>query len=131
MFNQEWYKRFNHVSIDEFLKKSQRFKKFDLSSKDIEDAIKSACDFFNIPMPAMIHDLTNVENGQTMYINYNPRSYDDDVLCFNMQQLVDMKVDSKEAFQVAALHTRKAHLERFLSDTANIKRWKCVTDAYR
>ena len=121
MFNQEWYKRFNHVSIDEFLKKSQRFKKFDLSSKDIEDAIKSACDFFNIPMPAMIHDLTNLENGQSMFINYNPRSYDDDVLCFNMQQLIDMKVDSKEAFQVAVLHIQKEHLERFLSDTVNIK----------
>lgn len=107
--------------MGDFLKRCRRFNKFGLSQKDIEDAIKSACDFFNNPMPAMIHDLTNVENGQTMFINYNPRSYDDDVLCFNMQQLIDMKVDSKEAFQVAALHIQKVRLDRFLSDMANIK----------
>lgn len=104
MFNQEWYKRFNHVSIDEFLKKSQRFKKFDLSSKEVEEAIRSACDFFHIPMPQMIQDLTNVQNGQTMFVNWHPGLYEDDVLCFNMQQLVDMKVDSKEAFSLVMTH---------------------------
>ena len=88
--------QFNYTSMDEFLKKSQRFKKFGLSPKDIEETIKSACDFFNIPMPRMIQDLTNVHNGQTMFVNFDPRTYGDDVLCFNMQQLVDMKVDVKK-----------------------------------
>lgn len=104
IFDQEWYKRFNHISMDEFLKISQRFNKFDLSSKDIEDAIKSACDFFNIPMPRMIQDLTNVQNGQTMFVNWHPGLYEDDVLCYNMQQLVDMKVDSKDAFSLVMTH---------------------------
>ena len=104
IFNQEWYKRFNHVSMDEFLKMSQRFKKFGLSQKDVEEAIKSACDFFNIPMPRMIQDLTNVQNGQTMFVNWHPGLYEDDVLCYNMQQLVDMKVDSKDAFSLVMTH---------------------------
>lgn len=34
--------QFNYTSMDEFLKKSQRFKKFGLTPKDVEDAIKSA-----------------------------------------------------------------------------------------
>lgn len=104
IFNQEWYKRFNHISMDEFLKISRRFNKFDLSLKDVEDAIKSACDFFNIPMPRMIQDLTNVQNGQTMFVNWHPGLYEDDVLCYNMQQLVDMKVDSKDAFSLVMTH---------------------------
>ncbi len=104
IFNQEWFRLFNHTSMDEFLKMGRRFKKFGLTPKDVEDAIKSACDFFHIPMPRMIQDLTNVQNGQTMFVNFNPASYEDDVLCFNMQQLVDMKVDSKEAFSLVMTH---------------------------
>lgn len=104
IFNQEWYKRFNHVSMDKFLKMIQRFKKFDLTPKDVEDAIQSACDFFHIPMPRMIQDLTNVQNGQTMFVNWYPGLYEDDVLCYNMQQLVDMKVDSKDAFSLVMTH---------------------------
>jgi hypothetical protein len=33
-----------------------------------------------------------------MFFNWNRSSYEDDVLCFNMQLLVDLKVDGKEAF---------------------------------
>lgn len=104
IFDQDWYRRFNHTFMDEFLKMSQRFLKFGLSPKDVEEAIKSACDFFNIPMPRMIQDLTNVHNGQTMFVNFNPGTYEDDILCFNMQQLVDMKVDCKEAFSLVMTH---------------------------
>ena len=32
--------------------------------------------------------LTNVQNGQTMFVNWHPGLYEDDVLCYNMQQLV-------------------------------------------
>ena len=68
IFNTEWYKRFNHGSMNEFLALSQRFKRFGLTYEDVYDAIKSACDFFRIPMPRMIQDLTNVHNGQTMFV---------------------------------------------------------------
>lgn len=94
----------NHTSMTEFLRMSGRFGWFGLTHEEIEDAIRSACAFFGIPMPRMIQDLTKVRNGQTMFINYDPASYDDDVLCFNMQQLVDMKVDSKDAFSLVMTH---------------------------
>lgn len=55
-------------------------------------------------MPRMIQDLTNVQNGQTMFVNWDRGSYYDDVLCFNMQQLIDMKVDSKDAFSLVMTH---------------------------
>lgn len=95
---------FTHTSMDEFMRLSQRFRRFGLSDEDIRDAIKSACDFFNIPMPRMIQDLTNAQNGQTMFVNWDRGSYYDDVLCFNMQQLIDMNVDSKEAFSLVMTH---------------------------
>lgn len=92
-------------STDDFLKRcQQRFNRFGLSDSDFNDAIKSACDFFNIPMPRMIQDLTNAQNGQTMFMNWNRGSYYDDVLCFNMQQLINMNVTNKEAFSLGMTH---------------------------
>lgn len=105
IFDNPAFQFFKRPTMDDFLKRcQQRFQRFGLSDADVYEAIKSACDFFNIPMPRMIQDLTNVQNGQTMFVNWDRGSYYDDVLCFNMQQLIDMKVDSKEAFSLVMTH---------------------------
>lgn len=105
IFNHPAFNFFGRPTMDDFLKKcSDRFGQFGLSQADINDAIKQACDFFNIPMPRMIQDLTHVQNGQTMFVNWDSNSFYDDVLCFNMQQLMDMKVDSKSAFSLVMTH---------------------------
>ena len=105
IFDNPAFQFFKRPTMDDFLKRcQQRFQRFGLSDADVHDAIKSACDFFNIPMPRMIQDLTNVQNGQTMFVNWNRGSYYDDVLCFNMQQLINMKVDSKDAFSLVMTH---------------------------
>ena len=105
IFDNPVFQFFKRPTMDDFLKRcQQRFQRFGLSDADVYEAIKSACDFFNIPMPRMIQDLTNVQNGQTMFVNWNRGSYYDDVLCFNMQQLIDMKVDSKDAFSLVMTH---------------------------
>ena len=105
IFDNPAFQFFKLPTMDDFLKRcQQRFQRFGLSDADVHDAIKSACDFFNIPMPRMIQDLTNVQNGQTMFVNWDRGSYYDDVLCFNMQQLIDMKIDSKDAFSLVMTH---------------------------
>ncbi|MCH4155243.1 MAG: hypothetical protein LKF31_02960 [Muribaculaceae bacterium] len=104
IFDNPIFQAFNHVSMDDFLKLSQRYSKFGLTPDEIRDAVKSACDFFNIPMPRLIQDLTNTPGGQTMFVNWDRGSYEDDVICFNMQQLIDMKVDSKDAFSLVITH---------------------------
>lgn len=95
--------RIDSISSDKSIL-NRRLSRFNLSNEDIEDAIKSACDFFNIPMPRIIQDLTNVKFGQTMFVDFNPTSYEDDILCYNMHQLVKMKIDSKEAFSLIMTH---------------------------
>ena len=82
----------------------KKLDRFGLSEADVHDAIKSACDFFNIPMPRAIHDMTDYENGQTMFVNWDKSSYHDDVICFDMRQLVVMNVDSKESFSLVMTH---------------------------
>lgn len=91
-----------------------RYLQFGLTPQDIEEAISSACDFFDIPMPNEVYDLTYVQDGETMFLNYDPESYEDDVLCFNLHQLRDLNVDTKEAFSLIMTH-ECAH--RVLQDT--------------
>ena len=101
IFDNPAFQFLQRPSMEDFLKRcQQRFNRFGLSDADINDAIKSACDFFNIPMPRMIQDLTNDQNGQTMFMNWDRGNYYDDVLCFNMQQLINMNVTNKEAFSL-------------------------------
>lgn len=105
IFDNPAFQFLQRPSMEDFLKRcQQRFNRFGLSDADIKDAIKSACDFFNIPMPRMIQDLTNAQNGQTMFMNWDRGSYYDDVLCFNMQQLINMNVTNKEAFSLVMTH---------------------------
>ena len=82
----------------------KKVSKYGLSQKDVEESIKSACDFFQIPYPRLVQDLTNVPYGQTMFLNWDKNSYDDDVICYNMNQMINMKVDSKEAFSLVMSH---------------------------
>ena len=75
-FNSPLFKAFNkRPTMDEFLALSRRFSRFGLTQDDIRDAIKSACDFFTIPQPRMIQDLTNTPGGQTMFVNWDRGSY--------------------------------------------------------
>ena len=105
IFDNPAFQFLQRLSMEDFLKRcQQRFNRFGLSDTDINDAIKSACDFFNIPMPRMIQDLTNAQNGQTMFMNWDRGSYYDDVLCFNMQQLINMNVTNKEAISLVMTH---------------------------
>ena len=75
IFDNPVFQFFKRPTMDDFLKRcQQRFQRFGLSDADVYEAIKSACDFFNIPMPKMIQDLTNVQNGQTMFVNWDRSS---------------------------------------------------------
>lgn len=104
-FNSPLFKAFNkRQTMDEFIALSERFSRFGLTHDEIMDAIQSACDFFHIPFPRMVQDITNQLNGQTMFVNWDRGSFYDDVLCFNMQQLIDMKVDCKDAFSLVMTH---------------------------
>ena len=49
-------------------------------------------------MSRVIQNFTNVQNAQTMFVNWDRGSYYDEVLCFHMRHLVQLNVNSKEVF---------------------------------
>lgn len=82
----------------------RRFDKFNLTHKEVMEAIRSACDFFRIPYPELIYDLTNSKGGRTMFVNNNSDDMSNDILCYNMDQLIGLNVNSKDSFSLIMTH---------------------------
>lgn len=92
-------------TMDDFIKRAhERFHILHLPVQEITHAIQSACSFFGIPYPNMVYDLTNTKGGQTMFVNKNTTSYNDDILCYNLQQMQELEVSSKDAFSLVMTH---------------------------
>lgn len=75
-----------------------------MTEQEIKDAINSACEFFGIPFPAFIQDLSNFKFGCTMFVNIDPTSLEDDILYYNMNELARLHVGTKEAFSLIMTH---------------------------
>lgn len=75
-----------------------------LTENEIMDAIGSACEFFGISFPAFVQDLSNFSFGSTMFLNIDPTSYEDDILYYDMYELAQLHVGTKEAFSLIMTH---------------------------
>ena len=77
---------------------------YGITEDECERAIKAACDFFGIPMPKAIEDLTFNPEGATMFKNWDRDRYDDDVLCYDLQQLKRLGVNNYTGFTAVFTH---------------------------
>lgn len=99
------YKYFKRVTMDDFIKRCEQLKdRLSLSQQEIEEGIHSACDFFGINYPMLIIDLSDKKYGQTMFVNADPVSFNDDVICYNVHQLEALGVKNKDAFTLIMTH---------------------------
>ena len=92
------------ISMETFLANARKSYLSSLSNDQILYAINSACEYFHIPYPVLTRDLTNQKGGYTMFTNYDPRSYGDDVICYNMHELANLNVGSLDAFSLIMTH---------------------------
>lgn len=91
-------------TMEGFLRRLDLKSLSELSEKEIMDAIGSACEFFGISYPAFVQDLSNLRFGCTMFLNVDPTSYEDDILYYNMKELAQLHVGTKEAFSLIMTH---------------------------
>ena len=75
-----------------------------LTEQEIKDAINSACEFFGIPYPVFVQDLSNFKFGSTMFVSIDPTSFGDDILYYNMNELAQLHIGTKEAFSLIMTH---------------------------
>ena len=81
-----------------------RICRYGVSPRDCEKVIESACDFFEIPLPNLIADMTENPQGQTMFVDFNPNSFCDDVICYHLKELKALGVNSKDSFTLVMTH---------------------------
>lgn len=67
-------------------------------------AILDACDFFGIPAPVMIKNMTEKPDGQTMFVNRDRESLYDDVLCYNLKELKSLGISDYTGFTLVFTH---------------------------
>ena len=91
-------------TMDGFLRRVDLRALKGLTEDEIKDAISSACDFFGIPFPAFVQDLSNFKFGRTMFVNIDPTSFGDDLLYYNMNELAQLHVGTAEAFSIIMSH---------------------------
>ena len=75
-----------------------------LRQEQIHDAIQTACDFFGIPMPQLVYDITNNPNEGTGVFKRMRDTYEDDILQYNMKELVKLGVTNLDAFTLVLTH---------------------------
>ena len=102
--NEKFLREHMGISMEGFLTNARKSYLSSLSEDQILYAINSACDYFHIPYPVIIQNLTNYSGGCTMFVDYNPRSYGDDVLCYNMHELAKLNVGTQDAFSLIMTH---------------------------
>ena len=76
----------------------------DMSIWEIQQGIKSACDFFGISYPKMVQDLSDMKCGSTMFCNVDRQSFSDDILCYDLEQLKRLNVRTPDAFTLVMTH---------------------------
>ncbi|WP_300729774.1 hypothetical protein [uncultured Bacteroides sp.] len=99
-----WYRIFHRNPPDDMILLGKRFERFGLTDMEMKEALQSACSFFDIPSAQIIKKLTHTPKGQTMFLDWDRKHHADDTLCYNMQQLIDMKVEKKDAFALVVTH---------------------------
>ena len=90
--------------LEGFRASMKKLLKYGLSDIDCIRGVESACAFYEIPMPALIADLTNHPNGQTMFVDRTPESFLDDIICYDLEQLMRLGISNKYAFSLIMTH---------------------------
>lgn len=90
--------------IKNYCKNLLRKNKYGLTEDECAAAIQTTCDFFGIPVPVLIKDLTNDKSGQTLIRPKNPNTYYDDVLEYNLKELKTLGVSDYIGFSAIITH---------------------------
>lgn len=93
-------------TMDDFLSQAERHLKnlFQLEMEDITDAIQSACAFFGLSYPDMVLNVSNQPKGGTMVYNMDTTTDADDILYYDLRQLMALNITKKDSFSLIITH---------------------------
>lgn len=129
----DFLRRFQPVSMDFFLYLSRLRLLQSLTKEQIVDAVKTACDFFDMPLP-QIGDTTGHPIYSTMFYRGSDKySYDDDLICFDLQELAYLQVTTYDALTLVLTHEathRRTQMYDFPGPNKGSWAKECISDWY-
>lgn len=90
--------------VYQFVKDLLYKSKYGLTEEECFTGIKEACDFFGMPMPQLIQDVTGKKDRQTASQSNDPSTFFDDILYYNLEELKTVGVDDYTAFTLVFTH---------------------------
>ena len=103
-----------------------------LTEEQIVEAVKSACDFFGMPLPK-IGDTTNHPDYRTMFASDDPNSYKDDWICYDIRELAALNISSYGALTLVLTHEathRRTQMYKFPGPMNGAYAKECISDWY-
>jgi len=103
-----------------------------LTEDQIVEAVKSACDFFDMPLPN-VGDTTYHPEYSTMFASVNPNSYEDDWICYDIRELASLNVSSYESLTLVLTHEathRRTQMYQFPGPKNGAYAKECISDWY-
>lgn len=93
-------------TMDDFLQEAEeKFSNlFNLNIEDITRAIQSACAFFGLSYPNMVLDISRHPKGGTMVCNRDPTTDADDILYYDLHQLMALGINNLDSFSLIMTH---------------------------
>ena len=129
----EYFRRFHPASMDFFLYLSRLRQLQSLTKEQIVDAVKTACDFFDMPLP-QIGDTTGHPIYSTLFYRGDDKtSYDDDLICFDLQELAYLQVTTYDSLTLVLTHEathRRTQMYDFPGPNNGSWAKECISDWY-
>lgn len=128
----EYLRRYIPHSMEYFLYLSRLRQLQTLSKEQILEAVKSACDFFYMPFPN-VADTTGHPKYGTMFASSNRKSYDDDYICYDLQELAYLHVTTYNALTLVLTHEathRRTQMFKFPGPNKGAYAKECISDWY-
>ena len=93
-------------TMDDFLREAeQKFSNlFNLDIAQITDAIQSACAFFGLSYPKKVLDISRTSEPGTRVYSMDPTTDEDDILYYDLRELMAIKIRNKESFSLIMTH---------------------------
>ena len=129
----EYFRRFHPINMDFFLYLCRLRQLQSLSKEQIIEAVKSACDFFDMPLP-QIGDTTGHPVYSTMfYRGADKNSYEDDLICYDLQELAYLHITTYNALTLVLTHEathRRTQMFKFPGPNKGAYAKECISDWY-
>ena len=131
--NTDYLRKYHPVNMELFFFLVRLRQLQSLSQEQIIDAVKSACDFFGMPLPQIGNTTGHPKYSTMFYRGADKNSYDDDLICYDLQELAYLHISTFDALSLVLTHEathRRTQMFNFPGPNKGAYAKECISDWY-